>query len=245
MQAAWDALSAAYQDFHALDTHVVAYSAWAPSERELRLLGDVSGLSVLEIGCGGGQAAIALARQGAQVTGLDFSAAQLLFARELAAQARVAVAFVQGKAEDLAPVATGACDLALSINTMQYVDEIAASLASCYRVLRPGGRLVFSLDHPLRTVFFEEGELSVLPTRSYFDAAPLRWRWRSTAVTLQTYHRTVGEWVDLLAAAGLQLLRIVEPPPPAETLDAAWPPDDALAPLRLLPHTIIFVAQKP
>jgi hypothetical protein len=61
---------------------------------------------------------------------------------------------------------------------------------------------------------------------------------------METYHRTVGQWIDLLATAGLQLLRLVEPPPLQAMLDAAWPEDDALAPLRLVPQAIIFVAEK-
>jgi SAM-dependent methyltransferase len=253
---AWERLSAAYQAHHAFSTADVQYGAWSPPERTLNLLGDVRNRQVLDVGCGGGQNCIALARQGAAVTGLDFSREQLAFAAQLASASPAAdgatpVQFVLGTAEELDGVHAGAFELVLSVNTLQYVAEIAACLAACRRVLRPRGRLVFSLDHPLRSLFWETGsgpgdeELSIVPARSYFTAQPLRWHWRSSGVVLTTYHRTIGAWTDLLAEADLRLLRIVEPPPPAATLDAEFPLDDALAPLRNVPHALIFVAQKP
>jgi SAM-dependent methyltransferase len=209
------------------------------------------GRRVLEIGCGGGQAAIALARQGATVSAIDLSAAQLAHARRLAAAEGVAVEFLLGDAASLSlPPSIAAFDLILSVNTFQYVAGMPECLHACHALLRAGGRLVFSLDHPLRTCFLDadapgsDEELSIIPARSYFDRRPLRWRWGTTGIALQTYHRTVAEWCDFLAAAGFTLRRIVEPPPPPATLDNVYPPDDALAPLRLIPHTIIFVAEK-
>jgi SAM-dependent methyltransferase len=251
LRAAWDRLSPIYQAHHEIPTASVHYGPWAPLESELNLLGDVAGRRILEIGCGGGQCCVAFARAGAVVAGVDLSDVQLAFARQMAEQARVTVQFVQGSADDLAAFAENAYDLVFSVNTVQYVAEMAACLAECHRVLRPGGRLVFSLDHPLRDCFFdaetgeEDDEMSIIPARSYFDSRPNRWRWGNTGILLQTYHRSIGQWTDLLAAAGFQLQRIVEPAPPVETLDSVWPADDALAPLRLIPHVIIFVAQKP
>jgi SAM-dependent methyltransferase len=259
-RAAWERLSAIYQEHHGFATGDVNYGAWAPGERDLRLLGDVHGRRVLEVGCGGGQNCLALARQGAMVTGLDLSRAQIAYAEALAAQVLAAqelaavgkrLQFVQGAAEELAGVPDATCDLVLSVNTFQYVRDMGACLAACRRVLRRGGQLVFGLDHPLRACFAEQGnspedeELSIVPARSYYDRTPRRWQWGGTGIILQTYHRTVGEWTDLLAGARLQIVRIVEPPPPAELLDAVWPEDDALAPLRYVPHVLILVAQKP
>ena len=93
------------------------------------------------------------------------------------------------------------------------------------RVLVAGGRLVFSLDHPLRDCFFDatEHELSVYPARSYFDSSPLLWRFTNPGVWMHTHHHTVGEWVDLLGQAGFRLQRLLEPVPPRKLLDALWP----------------------
>jgi SAM-dependent methyltransferase len=248
--AAWDQLSPFYQAHHDFSTTDVYYGSWAPLERDLQLLGDLRRQRVLDLGCGGGQCCIAFARQGATVTGVDISEAQLAHARRLAEQEAVPVQFVLGSAEDLPSLAAGAYDLVFSANTLAYVADAGACLSECCRVLAAGGRLVFSLDHPLRDCFFEPGtgdqddEPSITPARSYFDPGPHRWRWGSTGVVLQTYHRTIGQWTDLLAAAGLQLRRIVEPLPSAELLDDLWPEDSAWAPLRLIPHVVIFMAQK-
>jgi SAM-dependent methyltransferase len=249
-RSAWDHLSATYQAHHEFSTAAVHYGPWAPLERELQLLGNVKGQRVLDLGCGGGQCCIAFARQGAIVTGVDISEAQLAYARRLAKHEAAAVQFVQGSAEDLAALAVEAYDLVFSANTLAYVADAAASLVECRRVLKPGGRLVLSLDHPLRHCFFEPGaggqddEPSIIPARSYYDTDAHRWRWGSTGIVLKTYHRTIGQWTDLLAAAGLALRRIVEPRPPAELLDDLWPLDSALAPLRMIPHVVIFMAQK-
>jgi SAM-dependent methyltransferase len=255
VRAAWNAVSPLYQADHAIGTHDVHYGPWAPLEQELNLLGEVAGKRVLEIGCGGGQCCIALAGRGAVVDGLDISDRQLQYAEQLARQKGVKVRLFQGSAESLAAFADGVYDLVLSVNTFAYVAAIGECLAECSRVLHGGGRLVFSVDHPLRDCFLEADEvfpcgqreydaLSITPARSYFDDAPIAWRWSGAGARMETYHHTLGEWIDLLSAAGFQLLRMVEPPPPQSMLDAAWPEDDALAPLRLVPQTVIFVAEK-
>jgi SAM-dependent methyltransferase len=250
MRRAWNRLSADYQSQHRIPTHSAHYGWWAPPESELNLLGDVRGLHILEVGCGGGQCSIAFAQQGATAAGLDLSDEQLAFARRLAEQEGVAVQFVQGSADDLTAFADGAWDLVFSAFAFQYVANIPRCLFECRRVLRAGGRLVFSLDHPFRDCFNDidptsgSEEMSIVPTRSYFDNAPMRWGWGNTGIRMESYHFSIGQWSEMLAAAGFQLRRILEPAPPADVLDEIWPLDDALASLRLIPQTIIFLAEK-
>jgi hypothetical protein len=86
--------------------------------------------------------------------------------------------------------------------------------------------------------------MAVFPVRSYFDRAPLHWHWDGdAALAMTSHHHTIAEWVDMLAAVGFRLLRLLEPAPPEALLDEIWPSDDALAALRLIPQTIIFVAE--
>lgn len=246
MRSAWNRLSASYQASHRISTDSAHYGPWSPPESKLNILGDMRGLHILEIGCGGGQSSIAFARQGAIPTGLDVSDEQLVFAQRLAAQESVTVSFVQGSGDDLSRLGDASCDLVFSTYALQYIANISMCLAECRRVLRGKGRLVFSLDHPMRDCFAddEQDEMSIVPTRSYFDGTPLSWTWGDTGVRMQAHRYTIAQWCDLLNAAGLPLQRIVEPEPPIEMLDAVWPIDDAMAPLRLIPQTIIFVAQK-
>lgn len=245
MRAAWDRMSVAYQARHAIPTHSAHYGPWAPLENDLRLLGDVRGLRILEVGCGGGQCSIAFARQGATVAGLDLSDAQLGHARALAAQEGVAVEFVQGSAEDLGAFASGAWDVVFSAYAFQYVAVMPRCLGECARVLRPGGRLAFSLDHPFRDCFFdqEDDDNTIYASRSYFDRTPMRWKFFDEE-PMVSHHHTIAQWVEMLAAAGFTLRRLLEPEPPADLLDEIWPMDDALSALRFVPPTIIFLAVK-
>lgn len=244
---AWNAVSAWYQARHQIPTQSAHYGPWAPLENELRLLGDVRGLRVLEVGCGGGQCAIAFARQGAHVAGVDPSATQLDFARALAAQEGVDVEFVQGRAEELGHFADGAWDVVFSAYAFQYVQDVPRALRECARVLVAGGRLALSLDHPFRDCFFDaeaDEDVTIYASRSYFDRSPMRWTFGDTGVRMSSYHHPIGAWFTMLSEAGFRVLRLIEPAPPAEMLDEIWPMDDALSALRHIPPTIIFLAEK-
>lgn len=246
MRAAWNRASAEYQRRHALSTDSAHYGPWAPRENELRLLGDVRGRRILELGCGGGQCTIAFAKQGAIAAGLDLSDEQLDHARTLAAAEGVAVEFVQGAAEELHHFADAAWDIVFSAYTFQYVADMPRCLRECARVLRPEGLLVFSLDHPFRACFFDavEHELTPYPARSYFDATPMAWPFADSGVWLRSYHYTLAMWIEMLTAAGFRLVRLLEPAPPADLLAEIWPDDDPLSALRHIPPTVIFVAAR-
>src|SRR6185312_7130045 len=102
-RAHWDTQSDAYQRAHAaqLNTFGGHWGVWALPEAELRVLGDVRGKDVLELGCGGAQWSIALARQGARPVGLDNSGRQLRHARRLSREAGALIPLVQSPAEQL------------------------------------------------------------------------------------------------------------------------------------------------
>src|SRR4029453_10030150 len=87
---AWDRISEEYQDRHRefIGQPEPRWGMWQLPESELRVLGDVAGKDVLELGCGAAQWSILLARQGARVVGLDNSERQLEAARRSMADAR-------------------------------------------------------------------------------------------------------------------------------------------------------------
>ena len=247
IRTAWDAVAQSYQEAQPLSAKSVSYGPLAPDEAELQLLGSMDGIHVLDIGCGGGQNSIAFARQGASVTGVDISERQLQFARTLAKAEKLSIEFLRGSVENLPSLPDAHWELAFSAYTFHYVENIASALAECRRVLRPGGRLVFSLDHPIRDCFYdqEDEEDTVYPARGYFDREPIRWHFGSTGVKMWTYHRTISEWIDLLAQSGFQLEKLLEPPLPDDVAETYFPEDDALAPRGNIPHTIIFSCVKP
>ncbi len=247
MRGAWNRTSAGYQELHQIPTDSAHYGPWAPTEAELGLLGEVRGRRILELGCGGGQCSITFARQGAEAVGIDLSDEQLAFARRLAAAEGVAVSFVQGDASDLGRWDDGAFDIVFSSYALHYVPDVERCLREVSRVLVPGGRLVFSLDHPFWNCFFdeEEDEDSLTPARSYFRRGAMEWQFRTGGEWMRSFHRTVGDWVDALHGAGLQVERVLEPEPvlgPEE--ESRWGDDYELMMARLVPQTVIFVARK-
>lgn len=247
MRAAWNRISAGYQAEHRIAVDAAHYGPFMPSEAELRLLGDVAGKRILELGCGGGQCSIAFARQGALATGIDLSDEQIAFARRLADEQGVHVDFEQGDAADLGRFSAASFDAVFSAYALHYVPAIEQCLAEASRALVRGGLLVFSLDHPLREVFWdEEADVdSLVAARPYWRRGPMEWQWSGGGPTMRSFHRTIGDWVDLLHAAGLPVQRILEPEPQLDNAEQiSWADSYDLEMVRLIPHTVIFVAKK-
>lgn len=240
---AWDRAGSHYQAQRDPSWQTVTYGALAPSEADIRLLGDLRGRHVLDLGCGGGQNALACARAGANVTALDSSEVQLAYGRALADQHGLPVTWLHADAALAGQLLSPGFDLILAVHSLAYVQDIAATLAACRHLLRAAGRLVISLDHPLRDCFLDEtdGDLSGFPIRDYFDPAPVAWRF-APDLPMQTHHRPLSEWFSLLRQAQLRIDTLLEPPLPPGLCDKLWPLDSPLAPLRAIPHTLIFIA---
>ena len=151
--AAWDRHTAAYQARAQLSTNTAHYGPEIPTEAELRLLGDLKGKRVLELGCGGAQCSIAFAKQGATAIGVDFSAQQLAFARRLCEREDVRVELRQGDLADLAFLRADSIDLVFSSYAFGYVDDLNRVFRQVHRVLKIGAALVFSLPHPASEIF--------------------------------------------------------------------------------------------
>lgn len=240
----WDAQADTYQgehgDFLGADRFI-----WGPEgldEESASLLGPVRGLRVVEVGAGAAQCARWLRGQGAEVVAFDLSAGQLRHSRRLDARTGVTVPAVQADACAL-PFAAGAFDLACSAyGAVPFVADVTALHREVARVLRPGGRWVFSVTHPVRWAFPDDpGVGGLRATQSYFDRTPYVETDESGQITYVEHHRTVGDQVRALAAAGFAVIDIVEPQWPAANAQV-W---GGWSPLRgaLLPGTAIYVAE--
>jgi SAM-dependent methyltransferase len=220
---------------------------WCPEglrEGEARLLGEVAGRRVLEVGCGAAQCARWLAAAGAYAVGLDLSAGMLAGATRLSAATGHAVPLVQADAERL-PFADASFDLACSAHgAVPFCADTGAVMAEVARVLRPGGRWVFATPHPVRWMFADDpGPEGLLARMPYFDRAPYVEEDAAGRATYVEHHRTLGDRVREITAAGLSLVDLIEPEWPAghTRVWGQW------SPLRgaILPGTAIYVCVKP
>ena len=111
-----------------------------------RLLGDVQGLSVLDVGCGTGRHAVRLAAQGARVTGVDFSAGMLRKARQKPGSENVT--FVEHSITEPLPFAPGSFDRVVSCLALDHIPDLRAFFAELRRACRGAGFVVTSVMHP-------------------------------------------------------------------------------------------------
>jgi hypothetical protein len=126
---------------------------------------------------------------------------------------------------------------------VQFVADSADVMRDVARVLRPSGRWVFSVTHPLRWVFPDDpGDAGLVARHPYFDRTPYVEQGPDGAATYVEHHRTIGDRVREIAAAGLRLVDVVEPEWPAENTRTwgAWSPLRG----RLVPGTAVFVCVK-
>jgi SAM-dependent methyltransferase len=233
--AFWDSYAHGYQDEHAAE---IAGFVWCPEgvrEEDVRLLGDVAGRRVLDVGCGAGQTTRWLRDQGAEPVGFDLSAGQLGYARGLPV--------VRADAERL-PFVDAAFDLACAAyGALPFVADSAAVMREVARVLRPGGRWVFSVTHPVRWCFPDDsGPAGLTVSASYFDRTPYVEQDGSGTATYVEHHRTFGDRVREAVAAGFEILDVIEPewPEGHETTYAQWGPLRG----RLVPGTAIWVTRR-
>lgn len=209
--AAWDRGSASYQAAASIPADVVHYGPGLPTEAELRLLGDLKGKRVLELGCGGAQASVAFAKQGATAIGVDFSAAQLEYARALCEQEEVRVELRLGDMADLAFLRADSIDLAFSSFAFGYVEDLNRVFRQVHRVLKVGAPLVFSLPHPAACLVAGGGSGTVGGPRSYFDDRPYESTWGGVRAT--SYHHTFAELYMGLARSSYRVDLVLEPEP--------------------------------
>lgn len=239
-RAWWDAWSETFQDEggHSI---AIAFGPGAPEGDDLGLLGDVSGIDAIELGCGGAQFGIALAQRGANVTGVDISEEQLSYARDLTDEYGVDIDFIHNSVTDLSDIPTGAFDLAFSAFTFQWVDDLEACFSEAARVLQDGGRLIFSVDHPYYKIIDTESHGF---KKSYFDESPRRVYSDSFDAEMVIYRRNVGETVQLLTDAGFSIEAIREPGyENPEEYDSEFGRFDPEL-MSTVPPTIVYSARK-
>lgn len=193
--------------------------------------------SVLDIGCGDGQVARLAARIGAsQVVGVDPTWNQIRIAAERGGGVQVARA-----AADALPFASGSFDAAVACLVFEHIRQVDSAIAEVSRVLRPGGRFCFFLNHPLLQTpgsgWIDDQILD--PPEQYWRIGPYLVEEESIEevekdVFIPFIHRPLSRYVNALIDNGLYIERMSEPAPPPGFLRRASEYEDASTIPRLL-----------
>lgn len=104
----------------------------------------IFGKKVLDVGCGGGILAESMAREGAEVTGLDMGKEPLTVARLHALETGTSLSYIQATAEEHAETHQGYYDVVTCMEMLEHVPDPASVIAACAKMVKPGGHVFFS-----------------------------------------------------------------------------------------------------
>jgi SAM-dependent methyltransferase len=192
----------------------ITWGVFETPESELNLLGDVSRLDVVELGCGTAYFSAWLARRGARVVGVDPTPAQLATARRLQEETGIEFPLLEAIGEDV-PLPDSSFDLVLSEYGASLWADPERWIPEAARLLRAGGRLIFLTNSTVCALCMTMegvGEQLVRPQTELHKV-----EWPDTHEV--EFHLGHGDWIDLLRANGFEIERLVElfAPPEGET----------------------------
>jgi len=225
-----------------------------------RMMGEVRGKQVLDVGCGEGYFSRVFAEMGAKVTGVDFSETLIEAALEEELRKPLGVKYLISNASDLMELQSSSFDVAFSFMALMDIQDYEAAIAEVFRVLKEGGRFVFVVPHPCFSEWSGNGEnISGWETRiredgskeflyyylyDYFQrrVETITWdfeRLTSSFVTI-SYHRTLSDYINKLSKYGLAVTGFDEPEPLQEGLKFHPP----LSRHFRVPHSLVIEATK-
>jgi ubiquinone/menaquinone biosynthesis C-methylase UbiE len=186
----------------------------------LDAVGDVSGIRVIDLGCGEGRFGRMLAERGAEVVGIDFMP---LFVEHANAHRVGSETCLVGDMSDLSRFEDASFDLAVSYVTLVDVRDFRPVVREAYRMLRPGGRFVIANLQPMATAgngWLKDEQRNKLHFKldNYFDEGGPREMPMCGGVVIN-YHHSLSAYINSFLEAGFRLQGIREPMPSPEQLE--------------------------
>jgi SAM-dependent methyltransferase len=227
---AWTKANAKYTDKQASETwgrDEASWGTYSVPEAELKVLGDVAGKDVIELGCGTAYFSAWLAKLGARPVGVDVTPAQLETARRMMSETGIEFPLIEASAVDV-PVEDESFDLALSEYGASIWCDPARWIPEAHRLLRAGGELVFLCNSPLSVMCMpEEGKVEERLLRSQFELGRMEWPGEDEGVEFHLGH---GDMLRLLRETGFDVVGLWELRAPKSATDhvfydfvpAAW-----------------------
>ena len=189
----------------------------------LALAGDVAGRWILDAGCGSGPLFAALRDRGAVVTGIDKSAGMLELARRrLGDDADLQVAELGSPL----PFPDDTFDDVTASLVLHYLEDWGPALAELRRVLKPGGRLIVSVNHPFRENLWHR-EAGLAPDYFATYSYTVEWTAGGQSTVLRFWTRPLHAMTDAFTAAGFRVTVISEPAVAPDTPRELLPDDIA------------------
>ncbi|MGH1339026.1 MAG: class I SAM-dependent methyltransferase [Aureispira sp.] len=188
------------------------YNAYYDRPNTLALLGEVTGLAVLDAGCGPGKYAEVLLAKGATVTAFDYSPKMVDLAK--ARNGAKGTFFVHNLAEPLEQLEAASFDKIVCALALHYLEDWTVPLQEFARLLKPQGELVLSLGHPFSDYKWTTSD-------NYFEVEAISNYWKSFDLTVHSYRRSLQDSLQPLLANGFYIDALLEyqPIPTFEAID--------------------------
>jgi SAM-dependent methyltransferase len=212
--ANWTRANAEYTDASAARAWAqdeITWGVFETPESQLNVLGDVSGLDVVELGCGTAYFSAWLTRRGARVVGVDPTPAQLETARRLQRETGIEFPLLEAIGEDV-PLPDSSFDVVHSEYGASLWADPYAWIPEAARLLRTEGRLIFLRNSTVSVLCMTMDGVGEQLVRPQFELQQVEWP-DTGEVEFQLGH---GDWIDLLRANGFEIERLVELYAPAD-----------------------------
>ncbi|MFD1744020.1 class I SAM-dependent methyltransferase [Rhizobium helianthi] len=194
----------------------------------LAILPDLTGLTVIDFGCGEGTNTRLLARQGALMTGIDLSERMLALATAQEEAQPLGITYRRTSFSHCPDIATGNFDAVISTMALMDGPDFAGAMREAHRILKPGGFLAFSILHPcfisagLRWITNPSGETVGLGVAHYFRRESFVEEWKfgdnpdkanAEPFAVPRFPRTLSDILNAVSDAGFIIKKIDEPMP--------------------------------